>query len=110
MNNLTDKAKKLVTEILVKQGYARKAVGDYIVDIACGMDGIAGVEVPSDPLADTLEGRRQADAVEDWFEQHPDQWDLLGSFRVYVYDIGESVRDWRLDRMVWCLNKLAEEE
>lgn len=97
---------KKVAEILVECGYARKAVDDYIVDIACGADGIAGIEVPSDPFIDTIEGRRQADAIEDYLVQKKKHlW--LSSMGQFGFD-DRPKHQWRLDRIKWCLLELCK--
>lgn len=59
------------------------------------------------PFADTLEGRRQADAIEDWLNQFETQ--LLDHSALVVEDESGSQHQWRLDRIKWCLEQLGED-
>ena len=57
------------------------------------------------PFADTIEGRRQADAVEDWlWEFHIDMW-MDASARVQR---PPNKHQWRLDRIRWCVQELIK--
>jgi len=106
---MTDINKK-AAEVLVECGYADR----YEEYNDCYRIHIVGTPKPHrkkvDPfycgceLIDECIARRQADAIEDYFEQHPEIWELWNSFpRPYVYDVGESMHEWRLDRIRWCL-------
>lgn len=66
-------------------------------------------EVACEPFADTLEGRRQADAIEDWLRNLKTKlWRLSpphqpeGEFTYYRIE--------RLDRIKWCLEQLTGED
>ena len=60
--------------------------------------------LPVDPFTDTLEGRRQADALEDWLDlQHSEIW-LQSAFAVGPGQ-GNN-RKWRLDRIKWCFEQV----
>ena len=97
-------------EILVDCGYADAFDGGY--------DKFTGNEywivkdnltkqVPVQIFADTLEGRRQSDSIEDWLRiNKEDVWyDLKGSARV---DKEISSHQWRLDRIKLCIQKLIK--
>ena len=65
------------------------------------------------PFADTLEARRQADAIEDWLwqryyknHQEPDIWSM--SMNHVENKLGLSRHQWRLDRIKWCVESLDE--
>ncbi len=50
---------------------------------------------------------RQCAAIENYFEQSPDLWDLWNSYeRPYVYDVGETIDEWRQERIKWCIEQL----
>jgi len=57
------------------------------------------------PFADTLEGRKQADALEDWlynkFVGDKLIWDESASAVITNHS---NKRQWRLDRIDWCLS------
>ena len=63
-----------------------------------------------EPFADTLEGRRQADAIEDWL------WERYLKIHTEGDLWGESINieqestkhQWRLDRIKWCLEELIK--
>ncbi len=58
------------------------------------------------PFADTLEGRRQADAIEDWLMvEHYARWYKSKNIDTCV-DIKFSCHQWRLDRIKWCIEEL----
>ena len=61
------------------------------------------------PFADTLEGRRQADAIEDWFNHNEEPYKLWCDSDLMtrsVESLSKSVHQWRLDRIKWCLDNL----
>ena len=60
-----------------------------------------------DPFADTLEGRRQLDAIEDWLYRNREIL-MIGSWHKFAEPLqtGQSQHQWRLDRIKWCLGKL----
>ena len=61
------------------------------------------------PFADTLEGRRQANAIEDWL--HQNETDLLNRAKEMVYKEAHKPyagRKKRLDRMDWCVKELIK--
>jgi len=60
-----------------------------------------------DPFADTLEGRRQSDAIEDWiYSVHEDLWEQSH----LIVELPFISFKWRLDRIKWCLEQLRDEE
>ena len=60
-----------------------------------------------DPFADTLEGRRQADAIEDWL--HQNKVSLLIECKNNLLDpVPYNGRQKRLDRIEWCLEELSK--
>ena len=57
-----------------------------------------------EPLHDSLEGRRQADAIEDWLKgKNKELWERS----VFVHYSGRN-HQWRLDRIKWCLEELSK--
>ena len=118
---ITDKAKKLCAEILVEQGYANKYFnerfeGTTFINLHVELEGIMHSEVCG-ITSDTLEARRQADAVEDYLSINEKKfWSdstLFAGGSIVDYDGNQTnytSRQWRLDRIVWCLNKLAEDK
>ncbi len=109
---------KKAAEILVESGYAVKRYTDlhseylgYVCVVDDDWPSATGhrpekVEI----FADTLEGRRQADAIEDWL------W--YNQNRIYAnsyhavdepLDEGVSHHQWRLDRIKWCLEQLSDD-
>lgn len=65
-----------------------------------------------DPFADTLEGRRQADVLEDWLEaEYYELWNKSQD-EVSTVNIGQSTQisnhQWRLDRIRWCFQELSD--
>ena len=109
MNNL-----KKAAEILVECGYAKEIATHFYYmpedsaiyvqfrkpdpfDDSC--------QQKVNPFADTLEGRRQADAIEDWLSiNHSLNWHKSRS-EVLVIDY-KTCHKWRLDRIKWCLDNL----
>ena len=62
-----------------------------------------------DPFADTIEGRRQADALEDWLAQEHGK--LWGKSADYVgFKFHWHYHQWRLDRIKWCFQRLEKHD
>lgn len=81
-------------EILVKCGYS---------DTESGYRTTQMIVVELNPFADTLEGRRQADYIENWLSYfHTEMW--LGDQHI----ARENNHQWRLDRIKWCLQELIK--
>ena len=59
------------------------------------------------PFADTLEGRRQADAIEDWLIYNAETHWKEESWRVVQGDF-PSCHAFRLARIKWCLQELIK--
>lgn len=102
---------KKAAEILVKCGYAdyKTDNGNYIcwrdpeID-----DTMEAVQI----FSNTLEGRRQADTIEDWLDNHKTFSDVDG---LSIWDVSamkiireSSYHQWRLDRIKWCLEELSK--
>ena len=94
-------------EILVECGYAyecyeRENQG-WLIQHEKGMR----MAYPVKPYMDTLEGRRQADAIEDW---------LVSNYVTCERNLWEESKNpsnhnkpqhqWRLDRIKWCIEQL----
>ena len=100
MNNL-----KKAAEILVECGYGELNI-DYPNCVVKRLENnILLFDI--DPFADTLEGRRQADAIEDWlcskYELIPNSvWELS----LQQVRLTSTRHQWRLDRIKWCLDNL----
>ena len=102
---------KRIAEALVKCGYAKEidCLGEYVVvEENNGRD--EWIQ-ETDPFADTLEGRRQADALEDWlcskYELIPDSvWEISSKYA----SLTSTRHQWRLDRIKWCMNQLEKED
>ena len=64
-----------------------------------------------EPFSDTLEGRRQADAIEDWLWFNENTL-YSKSFHVIdeplIYESLKTQHKWRLDRIKWCILELIE--
>ena len=117
---LTDKAKKLCADILVEKEYGLPpdmTTFPNCKDLDLHCIRIKDDNWPSEDnyrletigiLADTLEGRRQADVIGDWLvANRKDMW--LLSMSQFGFD-DRPKHQWRLDRICWCLNKLTEGE
>ena len=96
-------------EILVECGYAARLSVDGFVrvrDSSWGSEsGLRGEKV--DPFADILEGRRQADAIEDYLEvNYGNLWNIKSILR--NQDEGGCQHQWRLNRIKWCLQQLGD--
>ena len=113
--NILEKA----AEILVESGYAIKyredgrehlERGKYFYVYVGSNGGECGRyldEIMCYPFSDTLNGRRQADAIEDYLRDNCRQeWhkDVFNNPPIAPY------HQWRLDRIKWCLEKLTEDE
>ena len=92
-------------EILVECGYAvnhREASvskGEYLIGVMTGFDQRV------QPFTDTIDGRKQADAVEDWLnKEHTSLW--LSAYRKVNKNLCDNKHDWRLDRIKWCVQEL----
>lgn len=100
-------------EILVECGYAThyQYLG-YIAFIRKDVKMTGEFKVR--PFDDDLEGRRQADAIEDWIGENQHSLWHLSEFDVceQYENSRESVsnRQWRLDRIKFCIEKLAEDK
>ncbi len=92
---------KQIAEILVECGYAKdinKDKGQYIVAINVPVT----IWVWCDPFADTLEGRRQADALEEYLmDERPKIWFASGPHICLI----STRRQRRLDRIKWCFEQ-----
>ena len=113
---------KKAAEILVECGYAEAGYADY-PHIRPNPDGSSWVKkikainhwTSVDIFADTLEGRRQADAIEDWLRTGDVSvnvvWLSSEWNSEYKHEPGtiDSHR-WRLDRIKWCLEQLIKTE
>mgnify|MGYP000698605127 CR=1 FL=1 len=63
------------------------------------------------PFADTLEGRRQADEIEDWLKSdisRPRFTVWVESGKTNDVSMGDNCHQWRLDRIKWCIEQLLE--
>ena len=112
---LTEQGLKKVAEILVECGYAIDVFEfEYQGVMHCDTVRIKDESWPSkdnirlqkvEVLSDTLEGRRQADAIEDWLVQnHKQLW--LSSMNQFGFD-DRPKHQWRLDRIKWCLEAMS---
>ena len=103
---------KVEAELLVKAGYCDGWHG--------GMDKITGTEYwivtgcaptiqkPVQVYSDTLEGRRQADALEDWLLSNYN--DLFSLHSVQQVEFSIRKHQWRLDRIKWCCEQMGDNE
>ena len=92
-------------EILVACGYAEKIHEPVIPsDIRLHVNNFIGNQ-PVNPFVDTLEGRRQADAIEDWLILfHTTLWKEASSGKADVTAPHHN-HQWRLDRIEWCIQE-----
>ena len=102
-----------IAEALVECGYAdecfyNRHTKNWRID-RLSMEMIAEVV---DPFADTLEGRRQADALEDWLTWiHDELW--IKSFSALddpTCGTGQTHHQWRLDRIKYCFEQLEKRD
>jgi hypothetical protein len=122
-----DKILKKAAEILVECGFAVKFNIDkrehlqhsppICLIVACEDRDFDSVTC--DPFADTLEGRRQADTIEDWLRSFnaldcsvSDLWDAskleVKPIRATGISAAFNQHQWRLDRIKFCLEQLGE--
>ncbi len=102
---------KKAAEILVECGYCDSFVHDIAGEFLAHWNKpeSSGVYEIIDFAADTLEGRRQAEAIEDYLhDKHPDI--LEQSKRFCRVPCPYNGRQKRLDRMDWSLEQLTEVE
>lgn len=100
MNNL-----KKAAEILVECGYATIGINGYMESCYWGKGDKHPEEIVIDPFSDTLEGRRQADAIEDWLSRTENK--LWFEDSLYAHKETDTTQhQWRLDRIKWCLDNL----
>ena len=91
-------------EILVGCGYAEMIPKESHMGFTLWM---GSKEV--NPFADTLEGRRQADAIEDWLrENKPVKLWKESGYHCFINEGGNY--QWRLDRIKWCIQELIGEK
>jgi len=95
---------KVMAEALVEQGYAddmRDNLIAIVYQVGDGGDTDWSFH-PVIPFSDTLEGRRQADALEDWLFMN-------GFYSEFQNNLSmePSLHKWRLDRIKWCFEQLA---
>ena len=99
---------KKAAEILVECGYAFSIDGKGYIYLSSDNGKMQKVS----PFSDTIEGRRQADAIEDWLNnKQPCLWQSIGlkDAELYMKDgYVTSAHKWRLDRIRWCLEQLEE--
>ncbi len=92
---------KIEAELLVKCGYAEKSE-------SCGIDWLlfdntSYVPVICQPYADTLEGRRQLDALEDYLR---DKETIHWRLSIDMVPLKSTNHQWRIDRIKWCCEQL----
>jgi len=102
-------------EILVERGYAHHMHIDQRahlrhnppIDLILIDSDVDNIRFSCDPFADTLEGRRQSDAIEDYLFIH--KFDLFNE-SVIIKPMIEALHlhQWRLDGIKWCLEQLSE--
>ena len=98
-------------EILVECGYAISTrISDGIVYIIAKSK-FGDAEWNCKPFTDTLEGRRQADAAEDWLWFNEN---ILYSKSFHAIDepinAETTHHQWRLDRIKWAINEIIKNE
>jgi len=59
------------------------------------------------PFADTLEGRRQADALENWLSTNKNEY--WTESVLHIDDGRGRLHQWRLDRIKWCFEQLEKD-
>ena len=97
---------KRIAEALVECGYAKEidCLGEYVVvEENNGRD--EWIQ-ETDPFADTLEGRRQADALEDWLVHERTLLWIKSSDSRVVPELNKSKHQDRIDRIKWCFEQL----
>ena len=98
-----------IAEILVECGYADHATDDGLYVVWSDPD-IDHLYEKIQYTQDTLEGRRQADAIEDWLLLEKNQlWNNSYTEANWVTDNGKLLNhQWRLDRIKWCIEQLGD--
>ena len=101
-------------QILVECGYANIMRGgnDKITGCEYWIGNVINnipVQIPVQIFADTIEGRRQADAIEDYIRFNHDQTWRNSRFVLNVPDSSDSSNhQWRLDRIKYCIKDLIK--
>lgn len=106
---MNEQMQKAMAQALVEQGYADNVADDGVSlranDPEQYLDTFGYIEV--DPFSDTLEGRRQADALEDWLQlEYAALW--RQSSGECDYSNRWPTHEWRLDRIRWCFEQLTK--
>jgi len=94
-----DKIMKKAAEILFISSYA---VHINVNDGRIVKPG--GDWIPVEFDEDTLEGRRQADALEDWLSDN----ETMLWLAAHPIECKTTGHQWRLDRIKWCLEELTK--
>lgn len=107
---MTDNTDKLMAEALVECGfiseYHEPNPDNYYVSMRESYTYIVGLALYEiNPFADTLESRRQADALEDWL--YYNIYDLWTQ-SMAIKQQSDNFHQWRLDRIKYCFEQLAE--
>jgi len=97
---------KIAAGILVECGYAMysKDMGKFLWWERGTMLSYDNWSELCEPFSDTLSGRRQLDAIEDWI--------CANHMTMYIGDSASHVpsnsnyHQWRMDRVRWCLEQL----
>ncbi len=103
---------KKAAEILVECGYAPEIGMAQLTHDDCLHMGGGKLEWV-EPFADTIQGRRQADAIEDYIRNSTKGKNLWSRSYIAIDWDKLSVKthhQWRLDRIKWCLEQLTEVE
>ena len=99
-------------EILIETGIYLKSKCDErpYTHVLIPDDSFVGTHaVLVQPFADTLEGRRQADAIEDWLHKNHQSLLIKCKDNVQAPRLSEyNGRKKRLDRIKWCLHELIK--
>ena len=99
-----------IAEALVECGYADDINQDHIaIAHQCGEYG-EDVDWEFRPVEwdkDTLEGRRQADALEDWLSTNKNEY--WTESVLHIDDGRGRLHQWRLDRIKWCFEQLEKD-
>ena len=102
---------KRIAEALVECGYAQQVTGAGILTANDDETGTLGWYEDVNPFADTLEGRRQADALIDFLiDKHNDLW---GESKNFDIDLPNGFPNWREyinQRIAWCFEQLEKQE
>ena len=98
---------KRIAKALVECGYAKAhqgELGHYFLDTGDYQFEIL-IREKCDPFADTLEGRRQEEALEDWLHKYHGNLLKRAKHSVGV-KFPYNGRQKRLDRIEWCFEQL----